>query len=222
MNNQAAALGLLALLSLSPLSQAENPVRFPEGNRAWTVDIRYAQSGAEDAPEGNTPPRPVRLDCSSYEGLERYLITWSNRTSSEVWKQQGITLAKDPKTGRIGLANNAIIPSLVGAPDAELFTWIGQAGAGAEVVFEKRKALRYTKAALNGSPDPFGNSEDRKNRQAWIELESQRPLAYDNGLATFLFTFSPTPSQPLSMPADFAKLHERILSTTSQQPTWKK
>jgi hypothetical protein len=105
-------------------------------------------------------------------------------------------------------------------PDGSLFSWITEAGPGTETTYEKRKCLLYRKDASPEKPGAFANAESLRARQAWIDLETRQPIAYDNGLARFLFTFGPAPASPLTMPADFAKLHARILGTMSKAPSW--
>lgn len=223
-------LPLCLLLSLSPLTRlvSAEPVRFPTGNQSWTVDVRYTTPApaqpapAESDPQKSpaVPPRPTRFECTSYGGTEHYRITWSNRQTTDVWKQQGIALATDPASGKIGLSNDTLVSGLINSLDASLFSWIS--GTGTETTFEKRKALFYEKAARSGSPGESLDTDAWRRRQAWIDQETLLPLAYDNGQATFLFSYESAPPGPLSMPADFARLHARILSTMSQLPSWKK
>jgi len=218
MNKQAAALAIVCLIVGA--ARADNRVVFPEGNKAWTVNITYQEdSPAAKAPTGE-PPKAIRVDCASFDGTERYSITWSNGQNSEVWSRDKITMTRDPATGRITLSPNTLIPGLVGLLNGSLFSWVPEADPGKEVVFEKRSALLYEKPAREGTPDPYSNAEDWSLRKAWVDKETRLPIAYTNGLATFYFVFQSTPPAPLKMEDDFAKLHSRIKGSSSRPPSW--
>jgi hypothetical protein len=202
-----------------PTAPAEELVRFPEGDASWIVEIRNAEPGPAESPASTAAPSPraTRVECSAFRGVERYRISWTSAQTTEAWKQQGILLARDPETGRIGYFTDTLVPGLGGLPDASLFSWI--TGAGEETTYAGRTCLLYRKDAAAEPPGPFSPVEALKPRRAWIDEETRRPLAYDNGLATFLFTYGPA-SSSLTMPEDFARMHARILGTLSRPPAW--
>ncbi len=228
MNKPLLASGLLFFaMSL----HASEFMRFPEGDKAWSVDIHYASAlpvapaptslvGQPDQAEA--PPRPTRVDCAIRDGIERYRIQWSNKKTTEVWKHQGVILAGNPVTGKIASLSDGLIPGCIHSLDAELFAWIREAGTGVETTYEKQQCLLYEKAATPGSLGASGNGEPARHRKAWINATTLLPLAYDNGQATFIFNFDTGLPGSLEMPADFAKRHARILGTISQPPPWAK
>lgn len=222
MNKSSLGFGLFFFLAFAVSSPAAELVRFPEGNKSWTVAIRYANTSQTEAsspaqPEaGGSAPQAVRAECASFDGAERYRITWSDKQTTEVWKQQGMTLIKDPATGRIGWASGTIVPGLIDNLDASLFSWITEAGPGTETTYEKRQCLLYQKNASLGNSGIYANAEDLRPREAWIDPETLRPIAYHNGLATFVFTYGQAPTGPLNMPDDFARLYARIQSSLSR------
>lgn len=232
MNNSFGTIALLACFSVVEPSSAADRVRFPEGNLSWTVQIRYLDGfeaelttqpaqGDASVPKSVPAPKAVGVACVSHSGVERYRITWSDRKTTEAWRQQGILLAKDPVTDRIGYFSGPLLPGLIGSLDASLFSWISDA-PGTEVVYEQRKSFHYRKPASSGTPGASLSGEEWRNRQAWIDRETLLPLAYENGVASFRFTFQAAPAALLQMPQDFAKLHARILATTSRHPSWRK
>ncbi|GAT35477.1 hypothetical protein TSACC_3543 [Terrimicrobium sacchariphilum] len=218
MNKPAAALIFLWLVVGA--AQADDRIVFPEGNKAWTVNITYRENSQTNETPAAQRPQATRVDCASFDGTECYKISWSNGQISEVWSRDKITMVRDSVTGRIALSPNTLIPGLVGLLNASLFSWVTEANPAKETVFEKRKALLYEKPARTGTPDLYSNSEDWNLRQAWVDTESRLPVAYNNGLATFYFSFQNTPPAALQMPEDFAKLHARIQGSTSRSPSW--
>lgn len=182
-----------ALAQESPVSHVVN---FPRGAAAWEVAFEKPSK----PPEGdNSPPAAEKIEIVRRDNLRRDTVHWTDGTVREQWwcENPPVLVFESP---------NGSVSAMKGAYAAERrydessFTWVNaKAFMGMEVVRGK-KCSYYEKEFSDA-----GEASIKLKWRAWIDPETQRPVAYNNGFSTVFFTFSEAIPEKLEVPGKFEK-----------------
>lgn len=210
---------VLLWLALVMAGAGAAPFSFPR-TASWTVKLRYADFDPDKA-EGDV--RPLSVNVMATGGVRRYVISWSDKRSSEVWQTAQGTFQERTDSGAVDILPRGVIPDLSTPVDEALFTWITPQLVPTESDFRGRKALLFSKGAeekLDEAASPSLAIQALNNRQAWIDAETSLPLAYSNQQVTCEFTFHEPPPAPLELPARFQRALDELLANATQLPPW--
>jgi hypothetical protein len=203
--------GLLAILLLSRAEAADDLVRFPSGNAAWTADISHHGPAAVIAnPESYVPRKAKKVEVMQVNGAKRIVITWSDGKVSERWAVANLPVVfeqdpRDPKvvipvqTGSLG---NKITEFEI-PYDASAFAWVRpQLLEKADPVKYRNKDCFHYVGTIVYPASP-GDDPPPIKAEAWIDSKTLLPVALDSETTLSVFTFQNPPTAPLEIPAVF-------------------
>lgn len=195
------SLGLLAVLTTSPAQDLANipppkpPLVTPvPENAEWTVAVEYPKDPKPlpEAPK-RSDWRPVEVQSTKVGKIKRDLITTRDGLKRENWfvdamlfwrNPQGEVSVSDMRSAEAGdpMEDSPSVP--VGFPGVG---WLKLDNYVDVVMFEKRPCYHYVK----------------DEAEAWIDVATRLPAGYKRGKIIYRFSFGPTPSGPLVMPAEY-------------------
>jgi hypothetical protein len=224
MNRFCGRLLILGVLFLAATTRADDLVKFPTGDAAWTVDVTYsASSGIAPTPtptRGPSPPptsplseKPKKIEVTQVGGLQRIHVTWISGGSHERWavSKYFIVLEDDPRT-------DVIFPALAGSMEEKwaefnlpygprAFSWIEPKNLVEPdpVTFQGKKCFHYQGNVL----PPFPHSKEQK-RSAWIDSDTLLPVALATENSLNLFTFAKPNTDRLVLPPKFQEAFDEF------------
>jgi hypothetical protein len=203
-------------------------VQFPTGYASWTVDVKTHGSvkkvespapapgtpgGPEKMPKGARPaPADQRqiqkIEVTQTGNLCRSVITWNTGNKTEAWYLKSPPWAMVDNPDKPG---DVFLTSLVAAlpmycPDADLFKWVADQWSTGKSSYGDKECQVYQRAVpLENQAPSFltGRPEVVTPHTAWIDEKTALPVALDNGVAVYIFTFNPPPVDPLVLPDRF-------------------
>lgn len=197
---------------------AEEPivhtVDFPKGDAAWGVLFQVdpaaatpkSAPGLPDAEAVPLPRQRKKMDIVRQGQLRHDLVTWSNSSVTEYWwsDKAGFVVYQDLPDGRINTLKTGNLQDQ--RYDNSLFDWV-KAGTFMDLRTFHGKKCRYYETEII-LPD-----EEKQTLRAWIDNESQKPVAWTNSGILSIFSFDvPMPVQPLVMPEKFQKAIDRLMA----------
>lgn len=216
---------LLFILCSLATAQAES-VLFPSGLAAWRVDITYPELKQSTPPQtiaDATAPHPIvkpkTLEITRSDSIRRTVITWTDGSISQRWRIEkvGITATEIPH--HVGIyvipdADTMTSASLKTISSESDFKWTQYATLKSPdpVTYAKKKCLFYEAKVertefepmpMASNPNQAPTDPPRITCKLWVDFETHYPVALDNGIALYTFTFLPTPASPLVMPDKF-------------------
>lgn len=203
---------------------ADDLVRFPTGNAAWTVDITYRNSSAaspspeKDAIPAQKPLHPVapkatRIEVVQVNNIKRVRITWNNGKTSDRWTVPSLPVTFEENPGASGIT--PVEERSLGEKfrkldlpfDLSAFTWL-------KPEFLQEKSVHYHgKSCFHFVgfiilPKILDNGPEIApvKVQAWIDSETLLPVARQTETSLCIFTFQEQPpGEPLVLPPKFKK-----------------
>lgn len=211
---------LAALLLGAYAVQAQvTPVQFPTGSASWTVTVQFhAQDESSARPIAAPPGTPTsrqtagsgsslvvirKIDVTQDGNVCRSVVTYTDGTTSEVWwlKSPPWVLFDRKNPAGVGVLTN---PQMMGnfRPDASMFDWVNSNTFINKVSYNAKQCDFHAKdfPPLNHRP---GSNPPPVEHEAWVDSQTGLPVALDDSLALYIFTFNPPPPTPLTMPKRF-------------------
>jgi hypothetical protein len=202
--NWVLAAWVLAALPLTAAEKTDYHANFPKGDAAWNVTFQKAGAAALKPEEGKEERRDIKSIRVVRRGeLRRDTVLWTDGSSTEYWWSRGaqIVVFQAEKNGPVSAMKSGLMEAR--RLDESMFAWVGNDS------FKKEQDFMARKSAYFETRVPLGEGE-RQERQAWLDLETMRPLAWSNGAVLAVFAFENTPPRDvLVMPAEFKKKLER-------------
>jgi hypothetical protein len=210
---------VLGCLGLLAAARADELVKFPTGDAAWTVDVTYTAApagtpiptprpGASPAVVATEANKPKKIEVTQIRGVAKVHITWLHGPPTERWALPtlSIVLEDDPR-------NDSVFPVKSGSRGEKItefdlaygppaFTWLDPkdlVGDG-PINYLGKKCFHYEGSVL--SPAMMGPSKPLK-RMAWIDSATLLPVALGTDTSLSVFTFGSSPSGPLVLPPKF-------------------
>jgi hypothetical protein len=229
-----AVLALCLVFSASAHAQ-QPPVRMPQGNASWVVDIKplvkadienedpmdedsMVASDAGDA--GLAVLKSIRVTQAG--DLRRDELRWSDGRSTDLWFMGGKWVA-ELRTGDIAALE--IFGEFRPFRDWEIFSaaQLGRFTRGAvvsEAKFKGKPAILYaTKLRRQQIPAGMMDGEDSSPEEyaarLWVDPATRLPLAIDNGELLYRFRFSNAPPEEIRPPEKFIAELKRYLRRSS-------
>jgi len=222
MNRVSLVFLLAVFLIRGGAARAEELVRFPEGNAAWTVEITHLnaagealppeEEGAAAAPRNAPAPRKARkIEVIQMNGIRRERIFWTHGKTSERWKVPSlpVVFVEDPGAGNVApveLAGMGEKLSHLDLPaDLSAFSWMRPEFLQEKPVhYRGRNCLHFEgfiplPKILENSPEP-----PPIKAEAWVDPQTLLPVARKTDTSLCVFTFATEPPVgPLEIPAKF-------------------
>ena len=209
---------IIISLGLAGELRAAPPAAYPEGNFTAQVKVtnhsRESHALAAKKARAAGKPAPVELKAPVMTAVEAvkfgeellFTVTWSNAPGTSVWRNRatGLTVAQSPN-GNISVTrgNNYHLPELLGF-GPESIKWLNSASLveppkpkGKEPV-EKLQHYRRT----------IEVEETTVVWQAWIDPDTRRPAAFDDGDCKYEITYGET--APEARPAPPPQLEKAL------------
>jgi len=218
MNNRLLSCAFLGALVFPLSAKADNLVQFPTGPAAWTVTIGPSQLPATGpvpkAPPPGSPGDETKIDVTQDAKKRLSVITWSNHTTTSRWEipSANLFLYEDP-IGQAGavFSNSPITKNLAIPFTASCFSWLTpQSLVSTDPVNYQGKQCFHYKATVPATTfGPFGG-KGTTSAEAYIDSTTLLPVALDDGTKQAIYTFSPTPPAPFSLPDKFKSAVSRF------------
>jgi hypothetical protein len=216
---------MLAGLLWTPLSgrAQEAPVQFPTGDASWSVLVQYHSKGTSMSPASAPAPGPPgspaiaqpggrssspavrKIDVTATGNLCRSVATYSDGKTAEIWwlkSPQWVLFDRRDSAGVGVLTNPMMMANL--RPDAALFDWVNSRSFIKRSSYRGKDCDQY-EAEFPPANHPPGVNPPAVPHHAWVESQTGLPIALDDGVALYLFTFNPPPTVPLTMPPRFSQ-----------------
>ncbi len=196
--------GILFFSQIAAIA-AEDLVKFPDGNAAWTVDVTYLKTSPA------VPEKANKVRVTQVGNMKRIEIAWSDGKTTERWAvpKLPVVFESDPRNGSVvpvesGSLRNKLFEFNL-AYDQSAFDWINpQVLKKKEPVSYRGKKCFHYQGTVRFSIVILNNPEPQSVRQAWIDSETLLPVAVDTGTALCVFTFEKEPpTGPLVCPPKF-------------------
>lgn len=195
-------------------------IRFPEGDARWTIDISYSSTaggGKIQLPEN----RMTRAVVTRRGDVRRDQIWWSRSQASEVWVSVAARLRvyENPDNGSVYVIpfNDSIMTLFVPREfDDDLFDWVAPGLFTGVENYEGKPCKVY--AGDISRVFRFPGTQEKVitlpplPHKAWIDAETDRPVALDTGIAFHRFAFDAGEGGPLVMPDRLRLELERYLN----------
>jgi hypothetical protein len=235
MNRFVLVIAVLAV-SIGPAlrADAQGVVKFPDGPLAWSVTVKYHDQNDEESSVSPSQPARRRFAAIQIEragNLRRDRVQWTDGTKSETWwsMDPAFVMFEDPRIGGI-LASPPDYSFDRMRLDETAFNWIRSSQMAKEVRYLGRPCFYYQAEERTSGREgdqtelvqvsslPAGEDSSAA-RQAWIDRETGLPVALIvGGQATYLFSFSETPPETLTLPSKFAALLDRHAAIMAPSP----
>ncbi|PTY05352.1 hypothetical protein DB346_01945 [Verrucomicrobia bacterium LW23] len=200
-------------------------VSFPTGDLAWTVDIEALdpklaneqakaltpeQKAAVDA-QAATVPQLRRVQIVRKSTLRRDIRQYNFGPANEFWwTDTGLVAQLDKPGGRVIVMKAGNMGNE--RYDASLFAWVTAATFKGEEVFREKKCRRYETVIMQ-------RNDEKLTLTAWINSETNRPIAWSDGGNVSLFTYDTEPLPvALTMPDDYQREVNRIRAFYAPPP----
>jgi len=183
---------------------AEPLVKFPIGDAAWSVAVSPSDSQAP-SPAPALALRYTNVIVTRIGGLRRDVVQWEGGVSTETWWNLNpeLVMCQDARINEIV----AMSPEDAGPQmrlDESVFRWIAPENLAGEESKDSHPCFVYRGVLKTGS-----EGEGLKLR-VWIDKTTLLPVALDDGLANYQFTFLNPPAEPLLLPPEFNARLERF------------
>ena len=205
-------IGLAAIVVSIVARAQETKVTHPPAAPLVTPAPEYADSTVTvKYPTEPTPPphapkhhdwRYVEVHSTKAGKLKRDLLTSRDGIKSEKWFVDSILLWTTPD-GKVSVSDTSgAPPSMPEDPNPSVphgfpgVAWISLENFVGEVIYQKQVCYHYV----------------AEGTEAWIDVESKLPVAYQSAGTLYQFKFNPPPTEPLTMPPAYQK----ALDTVSQ------
>ncbi|MEZ0300415.1 MAG: hypothetical protein ACAI35_28505 [Candidatus Methylacidiphilales bacterium] len=186
-------------------------VDFPAGNVAWTVEITYPKSKAAPSTTPVNPGAAPAQQPQQTQGSDSlpekvvairvgdrtcYTVTYQNKTVVEAWVVGPLLVLEDPQSRSVN-----VLPADrnvgFGPYDGSLFSWVTENMLASNDPWRGKPAMCYRSVvaqAVTPGTEP-SSTPPPATQQVWIDPETRRPLALDDGQRTCVFTFQPGPAR---------------------------
>lgn len=187
----------------------ESLVKFPAGDAAWTVDVAYSDSTQNVAAPSI---RIKKVEVIKKNDVRQNRMTWSDGHVTETWQLDslGLQVFEYPTNHAVYVvsSNDSTMMSIIPQKfDQTLFDWLDASALKGPETYQGRNCLHYeamvaVKLNAPGSTTPNKTLPPVKYN-AWIEVGTLLPVAFDNSASLNIFSFQNAPAEPLEMPEKF-------------------
>ena len=219
---------LLALSAIRFVNAQTAPtppfVTFGGDKAAWTVDISYRPPPG-DKKSSATPPdtsnsakrdpnaHAVKVEAVRTGTISRYHITWSDGSVTEEWLTPKYLFPQDHLSGESGILYRPGLRKTFRYPqfDETQFGWVKQNAFAGKQNYKGKECFNY-KSMVTVLHMDADDAEDVQvapaSYQAWIDTNTNLPVAFDDGQLQILYvyTFLPPPVETLVLPPKFQEL----------------
>jgi len=207
MSKYGIALLLFALLGLATASAETELVRFPKGKAKWNIKISPSPDSEFAQDELNGEKFSLReVEVIQDKRKYRHRSFYKNQGVKESWGLVGMgqIVTEDPN-GTLYFTNDK--PAF----DVSDLAWLKQRYLQSEEPedFEDRECHYYKAKIKQYSAN--GKYLGTLNYQAWIDVETLLPVAFDNGVQRGVYTFDPQYNGELDVPAKYRLLLDNRL-----------
>lgn len=197
---------LLATSLLTAMARAQDPAQIPPPklplvapvptNADWTVTVKYP--AASPSRPGHPDGRLISVHSTKTGSLKRDLISYAGGKLDENWYANSLLLYANTQGG-------VSVNDVDGDPPPDKADPNPSVANGFPGVAWLRLD-RYDRV-VSYDKQPCYHYADEKS-EAWIDIGTGLPVAYQSGDLVFCFTFNASPSRPLTLPPEYQKAFE--------------
>lgn len=164
-------------------------------NADWTVTIKYPTASAQPGAAGQADRRMAEVHSTKTGKLKRDVIAYASGPAEEHWYADTLFLWTNPQGGVAvndltgGIATESTDPSPSVATGFPGMGWLRIEDFDKVVLVEKRPAYHFA----------------HDGREAWVDVETKRPVMYKSGDLLFRYQFNAPPTSALALPPEFQK-----------------
>lgn len=161
-------------------------------------------------------PKPLKMTCLKVGKRIQNRISWSNGKETESWilGELGCAVLENPLDGNIWVEPEVgFVSGFFCGPSR--FAWTKGAPEPVPASFRGKPSMLYTRTWVPPMPAAHMKSEEKTYR-AWVELETNLPLALDEAEAQYRFEFFTTDVFSLNMPPEFQRELDRYQKRISK------
>jgi len=198
------------LLSLVPAAfiYAKNPpaVIFPADNCAWTIEITYHGKTKSEKQGTQAQPRRVKIEAVCARDISHYSTEWSNKRITEDWLTGKFIFLQNETSGELSIVPNDGSIVKYEQFDQSRFDWVPTGEIKNERESYLGRTCIHVRKAMDGPPAP-GEKSHVIYLQAWLDVQTHLPVAFDDGSTVYVYTFHPPPATPLTLPKQCLDAH---------------
>ena len=180
-----------------------NPTQFPTGDAAWQVDLTY-----DGLKAGAAGTRAQKINIIQVGNVRCNVITYSDGSTAENWhfNSKHYMAVEDPKTKSVVIVWDTLnlATVLTVGFDNSSFIWIGPSFFKDTISYQEKDCYHYKGTVTFVQPGGHGQKSSTV-QEAWIDKKTLLPVGLDNGSCVALFSFLPTPTEPLTPPQNIAR-----------------
>lgn len=189
----------------TPKSEESHEVDFPRGDAAWTVIFKTEGTDVSKASRAGTGSGPFkqwkRMEIVRQGNVRRDLIKWLDGKTTELWwvTTPPVVLFDDGDNGHVSGMKAMLMASK--RYDETSLDWVN-GETFKEVTSFNGHRCRYYKMTI---VEEDSSGSVKKKFQAWIDVKTNRPVAFDNNGVLVTFVFKDDEAEPLVMPDRFVE-----------------
>lgn len=181
--------------------EIDHSVDFPKGDAAWSVVFKVNGPAVGTQVPGAASSKMfknrTRTDIIRQGDIRRDTISFSDGSSTQLWWSENppVAVSEDTPNGHVtGMRAFYMAPFRF---DASSFEWVSEKTfLGMKAL--NGKACQYYEMEVT---DDSGGELSKRLLKAWIDHQTLKPVALDDGYSFVFFLFSDgPPSQPLNVP----------------------
>jgi len=206
-----------AQVDLNSVPAPRSPlVAAPPENGAWVINIRSNKpKGEENGADASPVPKRrrtanmVRVESTKLGQLKRDELTLADGSKSQYWYVDGSIFLAQYANGKIGSASIGSDWDITSLSTPFAFagcSWIDLKNYDRVVLFDKIPAYHYKK-----------QTEEGATLEAWIDVKTNRPLAFNNGNQIYVFSFDSGTPLPLVLPLGLQQEKESMQKEASRR-----
>ena len=207
---------------------AGNPTTFPAKDASWTVNVTY-KDAASPSPSVPAPTdkRPKTINITQKDGVRRTVVTRLTGQSFEQWHYPDLqtTFTTDTPNGMAVYIRDSDLEAQTAMAtgfEPAFFSWIDPKNFTGVVKYEGRPAYHYKATVKLGEGRTIANGSGRvyseATFEAWIDLETLRPVGLDDGVKLGVFQFGDPPTAPMTPPKAIANAYLRQTTPLVTRP----
>ena len=198
-------------LSWCVAQEVRHEVAFPKGDAAWSVAFENTAAPtptpAAGVPPATPPKKPVKVDIVRQGNLRRDTVVCSDGTTTQIWWCENPPVAMFDNGPKDHVSSMRASSMAQVRYDASSFEWVGAKSFAGMKPYKGKPGQYYEMEVI----DDNDGEKTKRTLRAWIDPETHKPLALDNGFNKVAFLFrDDIPVEPLQMPANFLEKYRRL------------
>jgi len=188
---------LLSLTAEAQTSTAPTPpfVNFPADYGNYTVEIKSSKPAVQYV--AGSCKELLRVDVLLATPMQKRVNSWNDQSTTEDWVYKGTVVAQSPYGSWLNtLGRGSSVPL-----DASGFSTLSAEDYKGNEWYKNVVCFRFEKVIHMAMPP--GHPEMQRSHVFWINSSNKLPVAVDDGVNLYLYTFREAKKEPLVLPEKY-------------------